>query len=192
MAAVTYDPQADALDISFAAARPSEGEEVYPGVILHFDAENRLVEIEILSASKIVTPGALDGLPLPGVVELHTIYHIKLQGDGHRMLVWFDDRTEPTNLVDLAPLLAQGGVFEPLRDPKVLQAVEVGPHGRTLVWHVGEDVIDLDADALWAMAQPLPTPAASFTGTGSLAVGSEPAPEDAKSRKNNRGGSSVA
>src|SRR5438045_9674815 len=103
MAAVTYDPQADALDISFAAAGPSEGEEVYPGVILHFDAENRLVEIEILSASKILTPGALDSLPLPDVMGVHTINAIKLYGDGRRMLLRFDDddRAELTNLVDL-------------------------------------------------------------------------------------------
>jgi hypothetical protein len=69
-------------------------------------------------------------------------------------------RTDPARnmnrFYDLAPLLAQGGVFEPQRDPKVFEAVEVGPHGRTLVWHVGEDVIDLDADALWTMAQPMP------------------------------------
>ena len=68
MATVTYDPQADAFDISFAPG-PSEGEEVYPGVILHFDADNRIVEIEILSASKILAPGTLDGLPLPTAAE---------------------------------------------------------------------------------------------------------------------------
>jgi uncharacterized protein YuzE len=62
MATVTYDPQADALDIRFADG-PSEGEEVYPGVILHFNAENRIVEIEIFPASKILAPGALNDLP---------------------------------------------------------------------------------------------------------------------------------
>ena len=59
MATVTYDPQADALGIIFGPG-PSEGEEAYPGVILHFDAENRNVEIEILSASKTLAPGAVD------------------------------------------------------------------------------------------------------------------------------------
>lgn len=68
MATVTCDPQADVLDISFADG-PSEGEEVYPGVILHFDAENRIVEVEVLSASKRVAPGALDGIPLPAAAE---------------------------------------------------------------------------------------------------------------------------
>ena len=46
MATVTYDPEADALGILFAPG-PSEGEEVSPGVILHFDGANRIVEIEI-------------------------------------------------------------------------------------------------------------------------------------------------
>jgi uncharacterized protein YuzE len=64
MATVTYDPQADALGIIFGPG-PSEGEEAYPGVILHFDAENRIVEIEILSASKTLAPGAVDNLPAP-------------------------------------------------------------------------------------------------------------------------------
>jgi uncharacterized protein YuzE len=62
MATVTYDPQADALAISFAGG-PTEAEEVYPDVILHFDAENRVVEIEILRASKVLAAGAIDGLP---------------------------------------------------------------------------------------------------------------------------------
>ena len=63
MAAITYDPEADAVSIIFAGG-PSEGDEVHPGVILHFDAENRIVEIEILSASKILAPGAVDNLPM--------------------------------------------------------------------------------------------------------------------------------
>jgi uncharacterized protein YuzE len=68
MATVTYDPEADALGIFFASG-PSDGEEVSPGVILHFDAANRIVEIEILSASKRLSPGALTGLPLPAAAE---------------------------------------------------------------------------------------------------------------------------
>ena len=68
MATVTYDPEADALSILFALG-PSEGEEVSPGVILHFDATNRIVEIEILSASKRLAAGALTGLALPAAAE---------------------------------------------------------------------------------------------------------------------------
>ena len=68
MATVTYDPEADALGIVFAPG-PSEGEEVSPGVILHFDAADRIVEIEILSASKRLAPSALAGLPVPAAAE---------------------------------------------------------------------------------------------------------------------------
>ena len=68
MATMTYDPDADALSIIFGPG-PSEGEEVSPGVILHFDAENRLVEIEVVPASKVLAPGTLEGLPLPAAAE---------------------------------------------------------------------------------------------------------------------------
>jgi uncharacterized protein YuzE len=54
-----YDPEADALSIVFAGG-PSEGEEVYPGVMLHFDADNRLVEIEILPVSKILPEDVME------------------------------------------------------------------------------------------------------------------------------------
>ena len=37
--------------------------------MLHFDDQNRIVEIEILSASTKFVTGALDGLPLPGQPE---------------------------------------------------------------------------------------------------------------------------
>ena len=63
MAAITYDPVADAVGIVFAEG-PSEGEEIRPGVILHFDAEDRIVEIEILSASKLLPPSAVDNLSM--------------------------------------------------------------------------------------------------------------------------------
>jgi uncharacterized protein YuzE len=63
MATVTYDPQADALAIRFADGGPTEGEEVHPDVILHFDAENRVVEIEILRASKVLAEGVIASLP---------------------------------------------------------------------------------------------------------------------------------
>lgn len=45
---VTYDPEVDALTISFTAAPTVEHEEVHPGVILHFDATDRSVAIEVL------------------------------------------------------------------------------------------------------------------------------------------------
>ena len=82
-------------------------------------------------------------------MKLHTIKRVK--PGGQSLFIAFDDDDVT---VDLSPILAQGGVFEPLRDPKVFEAVEVEPDGRTLLWHIGEDVVDLCADALWLMAHP--------------------------------------
>jgi len=56
-------------------------------------------------------------------------------------------------VVDLAPVLAKGGVFAFLREPAAFDAVAVGPRGRILVWRDPEgDEIDLCADALWRLA----------------------------------------
>jgi hypothetical protein len=57
--------------------------------------------------------------------------------------------------VDMAPLIACGGVFAVLSDPVLFAAVTVGPRGRSLVWP-GE--LDLDADALWFDAHPTDNP----------------------------------
>lgn len=69
---ISYDPEADAIAIVFSPG-PSEAEEVYPGVMLHFDDQNRIVEIEILSASMKFATGALDGLPLTNQPEKVTV-----------------------------------------------------------------------------------------------------------------------
>jgi uncharacterized protein YuzE len=53
-----YDPYADALYVRFSEAEIIESEEVSNGVILDFDAEGRIVAIEILDASKHLLPGA--------------------------------------------------------------------------------------------------------------------------------------
>ncbi len=82
-------------------------------------------------------------------MQLHTMTDVKPTGAA-MLQIFFDDGSAPE--VDLSSMLAQGGVFEPLRDPARFNAVEVGPRGRTLVWHVGKDVVDLCADALWLMA----------------------------------------
>ena len=44
-----YDPAADALYLRFAEAEIVESEEVRPGIILDFDAADRVVAIEILN-----------------------------------------------------------------------------------------------------------------------------------------------
>lgn len=61
MAAMTYDPQADAVTIGFGP-KPVDGEEISPGIVLHFDADDRIVEIEILHASKKLPASVLAGL----------------------------------------------------------------------------------------------------------------------------------
>ena len=53
-----YDSDADALYVRFADATVIESEEVADGVVLDFDADGRIVAIELLDASKHVTAGA--------------------------------------------------------------------------------------------------------------------------------------
>jgi YD repeat-containing protein len=53
-----YDPEADALYVRFADTPVSESEEVSAGVVLDYDAEGRIVAIELLDASKHVAAGA--------------------------------------------------------------------------------------------------------------------------------------
>jgi len=61
--------------------------------------------------------------------------------------VWlrFADRTE--GIVDLSELVAQGGVFEALRDPETFRRVRIERGFGTIEWP-GE--IDLDPDVLYA------------------------------------------
>ena len=53
-----YDPDVDALYVRFADAPVIESEEVSAGVVLDYDAEGRIVAIELLDASKQVASGA--------------------------------------------------------------------------------------------------------------------------------------
>ena len=53
-----YDAEADALYVRFADASIVESEEVAAGVVLDFDAEGRIVAIELLDASKHLAAGA--------------------------------------------------------------------------------------------------------------------------------------
>lgn len=53
-----YDPEADALYVRFADATVVETEEVRPGVMLDFDAEGRIVAIEVLDASRHLASGS--------------------------------------------------------------------------------------------------------------------------------------
>ncbi len=46
-----YDAEADALYVNFGEAEIIDTEEVRPGIIFDFDAEGRIVGIEVLDAS---------------------------------------------------------------------------------------------------------------------------------------------
>ena len=54
----SYDPEADAHYVRFVEASIVESEEVADGVMLDFDAEDRIVAIELLDASKHIAAGA--------------------------------------------------------------------------------------------------------------------------------------
>jgi len=53
-----YDPEADALVLRFADAPVVESAEIKPGLILDFDADGRIVALEILDASAALAAGA--------------------------------------------------------------------------------------------------------------------------------------
>lgn len=54
-----FDPQADAVYLELTDADVDESKEVQPGIIMDYDAEGRIVGIEILYISKRAQ------LPLP-------------------------------------------------------------------------------------------------------------------------------
>ncbi|WP_269716489.1 DUF2283 domain-containing protein [Caulobacter sp. NIBR2454] len=62
----TYDPQADAAYLRLAKGDVVESAEVSPGVVLDYDAEGRILGIEIIGASKVVAPGDWSKARLPG------------------------------------------------------------------------------------------------------------------------------
>lgn len=53
-----YDAETDALYVRFAEAAVVESEEVRPGFVLDFDADGRIVAVEILDASEHLAIGA--------------------------------------------------------------------------------------------------------------------------------------
>ena len=54
----TYDEEADAVYVRFSEAPVVESEEVSDGVVLDFDAEGRIVAIELLETSKHLAAGS--------------------------------------------------------------------------------------------------------------------------------------
>src|SRR5690349_777111 len=68
MPIVTYDKVADALSIDLlAGAVRARTETRGPGELLHYDAEGRLIEVEILGASTRYPPGELERAQSPVV-----------------------------------------------------------------------------------------------------------------------------
>jgi uncharacterized protein YuzE len=57
----TYDPEADAIAVRFKpeGSKYAESEEVAPGVILDFDAEGRVIGVELLSVRELLEKGSL-------------------------------------------------------------------------------------------------------------------------------------
>ena len=53
-----YDPDVEALSVCFADTPVVESEEVSAGLVLDYDADGRIVAIELLDASKHVPSGA--------------------------------------------------------------------------------------------------------------------------------------
>jgi hypothetical protein len=161
---VIYEPSTDTMAIEIRPWPGGEGEgyggkDAGPDLVIHYtpDGEPWMWEIENASTHPehiVAALTELRHLSAHTQQQLHTIKFVK-PSDAARLYLGFDDDgTADQVLVDLSPLLAQGGVFEPLRDPAIFQRMKIGPNGRALVWHVGDDVVDLGADALWLMAHP--------------------------------------
>ncbi len=49
---VTYDPEVDAAYIRFSSQKVRESEEVAQGIVLDYDAEGRIVGMEVLKAKR--------------------------------------------------------------------------------------------------------------------------------------------
>ena len=63
---ITHDPEADAVYIRLSDGKPHEAEEVAPNVMLDYDADGRVVGVEVLTASKVLAPGDWSQARLPG------------------------------------------------------------------------------------------------------------------------------
>ena len=61
---MTYDPEADALYLRLSGQRPVEGADAGP-FVLDYDADNRVVGLELLFASTVLAPGDWMKAPRP-------------------------------------------------------------------------------------------------------------------------------
>ena len=78
---------------------------------------------------------------------MHVIAAVHTAGDREIAITW---REGDISRIDIAPMIAEGGVFTALKDPAIFAAVRVGYRGRSVLWLDRDgDEIDLCADALW-------------------------------------------
>ena len=56
----SYDPEADAAYIRFSPEPVQESEEVSDGIVLDYDADGRIVGMEVLDARAHLSPELLD------------------------------------------------------------------------------------------------------------------------------------
>ena len=61
----TYDAEADALYVQLSDEKPFEGEDAGP-LTLHYSQDGRVVGIEVLSAKRVLAPGAWSDDPVQG------------------------------------------------------------------------------------------------------------------------------
>jgi uncharacterized protein YuzE len=62
---INYHPDSDMLYIKLANGASTESEEIAPGVVLDFDAQNRVIGVEIEDASKFIDLSRLELKALP-------------------------------------------------------------------------------------------------------------------------------
>jgi len=63
-----YDPETDSLYIDLNARPSSDSREIAEGLVVDFDAEGRVVGIDIQHASQVMDLGTLETEQLPAVI----------------------------------------------------------------------------------------------------------------------------
>lgn len=61
---IEYDPEADALYIQIREAHPSDNIDIEDGVTVDVDEDNHIVGLEILDASKRLSPSDLGSITI--------------------------------------------------------------------------------------------------------------------------------
>ena len=80
--------------------------------------------------------------------EIRSVYPLS----DYRLILEFEN--DEYRVANIKPIVDQGGVFVPLRDPDVFRTVKIGESG-TIEWDNG---VDLDPDVLFARSVALVIP----------------------------------